>query len=478
MNWQPIPNLTAPHYLDTGLNQVQKCVNWYHEKTPDGLVLKSFTGYQLKDSVANNAACRGAIFVPGYGLFSVHGNTVYKIASDGSDTALTGTLSTSSGYVKLAYSSTQIMVTDLSYGYIISPLALSVTKITDSNFPSDAFSCACINEQFLVVKGGTDRWYMSAVGDGLTWTPVISGRAMTNGDLLIGVEVVRDVVYFIGSYTTEQWAPSSIDPYLQPITGATLPIGTFERTTIARINDSILMLAMGAYDRPSVWKIEGGQAAKIAPPYIDNIVGNWALGAGTTRAFAYSNLGNSFYELYNTNDSNNPAWVYNISSGVWFETSSSRTIQAAINAGAGGVPPFGFDTTNGNVYWLGCTGNEYNQFLSGNAITRILDFKVDGGVSRTFNAGLRFEFEVKHDSSSSYSLSATLQKSDDAGLTFDTGVTLSKAITSGTSAQQVILTSPPLGSFKAGRIYRLTFAGPAARLILRRAEGLVQIGRF
>lgn len=478
MNWQPIPSVTAPHYLDTNLNQVQKCVNWYHEKTADGFAVRSFPGYQLKDAVANNAACRGATFVPGFGLFSVHGNTVYKIASDGSDTALTGTLSSSSGYVKLAYSSTQIMLVDLSYGYIINPTGMTVTKITDSNFPSDAFSCACINEQFLVIKGGTDRWYMSAVGDGLTWTPVISGRAMTNGDLLIAVEVVRDTVYFIGSYTTEQWAPASIDPYLQPITGATLPFGTFERTTIARINDSVIMLGMGLYDRPSVWKIEGGQAGKIVPPYIDNIIGNWALGAGTTRAFAYTNVGNSFYELYNTNDSNNPAWVYNLSSGTWFETSSSRSLQVALNAGAGGVPPFAFDTTNGSVYWLGCTGNEYNQFLSGNSITRVYDFKIDGGISRTFNAGLRFELEAQHDSTSSYTLSMLLQKSDDGGRTFDAGITISKAITNGTSAQQVLMQTPPLGSYKAGRIYRATFTGPAGRLILRRAEGLVRVGRF
>jgi hypothetical protein len=86
--------------------------------------------------------------------------------------------------------------------------------------------------------------------------------------------------------------------------------------------------------------------------------------------------------------------------------------------------------------------------------------------------------EAQHDSSSSYTLSMLLQKSDDGGRTFDTGITVSKAITNGTSAQQVTLTTPPLGSFKAGRTYRATFAGPAARLILRRAEGLVRIGRF
>jgi hypothetical protein len=135
--------------------------------------------------------------------------------------------------------------------------------------------------------------------------------------------------------------------------------------------------------------------------------------------------------------------------------------------------PLAFDYSNGKIYALG-SSNDYG----GTAITRVLDFKVDGGLSRTVNQGLRFEFEAQHDSSSSYTLSATLQKSDDAGLTFDTGIALSKSITSGTSAQQVVLTTPPLGSFKAGRIYRLTFTGPAARLILRRAEGLVRVGRF
>jgi hypothetical protein len=358
---------------------------------------------------------------------------------------------------------------------VINTFTLTVTQIVDANFPSSPLSCACYNGQFIVTKGGTDRWYMSAVDDGATWTPLISGRAMTNGDQLYHVEVVRDSVYFMGRYSIEQWVASSADPYLQPVTGATLPIGVLSSVGVARVGDMILFYGIGERARGSLWMISGGQLSEIAPPYIKDKMGEST--AGFSRSFAYSDQGQDFFEVYNDSVASFGGWRLNITNGTWAEVSTSRILYQVANGFTLGTPPIGFSKDDGKVFWLGSYYAPYNSF-NGTDITRVLDFKVDGGMSRMFNSGLRFEMEVQHDSSSSTTLSMLLQKSDDGGRTFDTGITVSKALTNATSAQQVIMQTPPLGSAKAGRIYRATISSFTGRLILRRADGLVQIGRF
>src|SRR5690348_15385374 len=97
--WQPIPNLTAPKYGGRTLNDVQKCINWYPEKTDDGWVMQFAPGAQSFGSVANNAACRGSLYSPNSDkIYSIHGNTGYQTSSGGgAATALTGTMTTSSG---------------------------------------------------------------------------------------------------------------------------------------------------------------------------------------------------------------------------------------------------------------------------------------------------------------------------------------------------------------------------------------------
>lgn len=468
MNWQPIPSVTEPTYADTNLNTIQKCLGWYHYKTPQGLVLKSLPGYLLNTTTANNAGCRGAKFDPNTRItVSVHGNTVYAL-DDLSATALTGTLTTSSGYVVMASGLSHMMLVDGTDGYKIDLVGLTVTRITDANFtPLSPISCACINGQFLVLDANTDRWYMSAVDDALTWTPVISGRAIINADQLAHVEVAKDVVYFIGYTNIEGWAPSTDDPFLQPISGATLPIGCLASQQVARVGDTIAMISRSERGNPSFHALIGGQLQKIATPYIESRIKHWDTVA---RLVAYSLDGTDFLEAYESTLSGS-AFLYNFSAGTWSEIDYTRQLIAAVNPYSSTHECFGFDSRNGKIYTLGESSRE-----NGSNINKILYFKLDGGMSRTFNAGLRFEFEARHEISSSYTFTATLQKSDDAGRTFDTGITLTKSVTNGTSAQQVILQTPPLGSFKAGRIYSLTI-NMAAYLILRRAGGLVQIGR-
>lgn len=473
MRWQPIPSVTEPHYLDDGLNQfsgfsgIQKCLNWYHQKTLSGYILKSLHGYATLNSIA--ATMRGAIFdsISGY-VFAAYGNKVYRINGGGTATLLAGTLTTTTGACVLSSGLTQVMLVDGTNGYVIDPNLLTVTQITDLNFPASPISCACINGQFLVAPYASDRWYMSAVDDGFTWTPIISGRTMTNGDRLFHIVVIRDVVYFMGKSTIEIWSPSTVDPYLQPITGSTIAVGITSSLDVSVSGDALFIYGRSGGFSRAFYKLDSGGLSKISTPYIDSQISFSS--SGTPRVVAYQWDGCEFAEFYDRTSIGFASFLYNNTFGTWSEFDTDRKL-AYVCTAFEASNPLALQST-GSIVGLD-VGNDYN----GTAISRVLDFTIDGGMSRVFIAGLRFEFEAKHDTASSYTLSATLQKSDDGGRTFNTGITLSKTVTNGTSVQSVMLQSPPLGSADGGRVFRLTMT-PSARLILRRAEGLVRVGRF
>lgn len=482
MTWSPIPSFNEPRYTDTNLNQIQKLNGWYLEKAAGSAVLVSLQGHQLKGTVANNTANRRAFYFAssGGGIISIHGNTLYIVDASGTSTANATLLSTSSGDCYFSENNVnQVLIVDGTYGYIYNTAASTLTKITDVNFPASPATCTYLNSRFIVNNQATGRFYESDLEDGLTWTPAIFATAEAAGDNLYAVWSTQDRLILFGRDTIEHWVPSDNNPYFQPITGAVLPYGCQSYTTIAKNGDAFFFYGIGPSVRGAIFVLQAGQCKMISEPYISDKISDWLF--GNCYGYTYMNQGAAFYEIVNTTISNFPAWQYNITNGTWAELdSTNRPIKFVLNAWdatSGAFPPMAFERATGKVHWLGNASNPYNSY-NGTAITRTLDFKVDAGISHTTNQGLRFELEIQHDSSATYTLSATLTKSDDGGLTFGGSQTLSKAITSGTTAQQVILTSPPLGSFKAGRIYRLVFTGPSARIIFRRAEGLVRVGRF
>lgn len=89
---------------------------------------------------------------------------------------------------------------------------------------------------------------------------------------------------------------------------------------------------------------------------------------------------------------------------------------------------------------------------------------------------MRIEAEIKHADTASYTVTAVLQKSENMGLSFDSGVSVARAITSGTTAQRVLFDFHNLGSSE-NRVYRLTFTGPSAYITLRRCDIMIEKGR-
>lgn len=481
--WQPIPNLTAPKYGGRTLGDVQRCINWYPEKTDDGWVMQFTPGLQLFGTVTNNAACRGYLYSTNGELYSVHGTKLYKSFLDVFTVVEIGTVS-ASGRVEFAENLTQIMVLVNGTGYIITKATDAIAAIADTTFTAlSPVGLTCQDGYFIVANSGTNEVHLSQVDDGTDWTPALNDGAVNSSDLLIACVSNGQFLFLFGTQTIETWYNTGNSGFpFEAVTGATVRFGLMDQSTIAQNGSRICFVASGGGARASVWCFDGSSKEKISTPYIDSRIGAWASTIGSPAnmfADAWADEGHEFYSI--TNKTSGETWVYDFTVGAWHarSTTSLNYFRGRITNSFNDVVnnarrPVALDVANGKIYFVDPGYNSED----GTAITRVLDFKIDAGITRASCYGLRFELEIDHDSSTSYTLSPTLTWSDDAGASFSTGFTLSKAITSGTTAQQVILTTPPLGMIKAGRIFRLTFAGPAARIILRRAEALLEKGRF
>jgi hypothetical protein len=466
---------TAPSYGDRTLNEVQRCVNLYPEKTPQGWKLVSPPGLSLLATVTNNTACRGAYHSSDstYRLYSVHGDKVYLLNPNGSVSSTIGTLNTSSGTVFFAENPTQIFMVDSGFGYIITKSSGAFVAIGDANFPGAPAGAAFLDGYFITGSRTSGTFYLSALNDGTDWTPATSATAESRSDRNIDVRVANQQLIIIGTESQETWYNTGNASFpLERITGATTNTGTPDKDTIAQCREEIFYVGYNG----TVWHLGGGQRRKISTPYIESRIGAWTY--GTVWAFAYTSNGHMLYQVTNsTTDST--SWVYDLTTDSWHERTSSGTgynrVRTAVNAFPTSTPwPYAFDAANGKVYAL---DEQTANSEDGTAITRIRTFgPIEASAKLIFHHRIRFVVEVDHDSSASYTLSATLEWSDNAGLSWSTARTMSKAITSGTTGQRVMLSADRLGSSRQ-RYYRLTFTGPAARLVLQSADLDMEVGR-
>lgn len=462
-----IPEFTAPSYGDRTLNEVQRCVNWYPEKTASGWVLVGAPGLLNTVTVANNSLCRGAYLTTTGRIFSAHDNDLYEIPA-GTDR---GDLTTTTGAVRFCDNGIVMLIVDGSDGYVYTLATNSIATISDPNFPANPTSCAFHDGYFIVTESGSDTFYLSQLNDSTDWTPVSSAVEESSGDNLTAVLSTGDGIVLIGVRTTVPWYNTGNASFpFERISGAQMKVGCNDPFTIAQMGKTIFMVGIAEGGAPGVWMIEGGASKKVSTPYVDTNIFN-----GVTYGFVgQDNLGHRFYQVNAVLTS----WVYDIDQGIWWEKSSdvsgshtTNRITHAVQNSSGILTAF--DGINGKVYQILSSVNTED----GTAIRRIKDFgPIGDGSTLLFHRRIEILLEIDHDSSASYTLSGVLSWSDDGGLTFSSGFTLSKAITSGTTGQTVRLYANRLGSSRK-RIYRWTMAGPAARIVLKTCDLALQGGR-
>jgi len=478
----PIPDFTKPSYADYNLNAIQRTVNLYPEKTTTGYIQKTTPGLSLFTTVSGGVRCRGLYMTGSKRLFAVHGTTLNEIDSSGTVTNRGTLTGFGDDFALMADNGTQLLIQGSTKGWIFDFAGNTLTQITDVNYPATSPNVA----RGLAFKDGfffsglyssiSNSFYQSALNDGLTWTPAAFGIASVNSDTIGGLIACGPYLYVFSPNSVEVWYNAGTAGFtLLRVPGSTMDIGAYYPTSIATLHNKVYFVSEGQ-GKQSVWEIVGTQPRKVSTPFVEKKI----LGLNPVVGMTYAEDGHDWY-VFSSYAANNQTWAYDITEGAWSERTSFKNSafqEWRVNSIAPGFSGSGDilcgDSENGSIWKLTRTTSTEN----GINITRIRDFRIDPGISRSFHYGMRIELECAYDATGTTTLSATLQKSDDDGLTFDTGITLSQTVTSSAIGQQVVLKTPPLGMSKAGRVYRLTFTGPAAQLILKNADLNLRQGAF
>lgn len=467
-------------------NEVQRCVNLYPQQTADGWRLVSTPGHALFCAVDGSNAIRGLYYSTTGKLFCAAGTTVYEISDTGTKTSR-GTIAGGSGQVFMADNGTDllIIITETNSRYSLTMASGSVTAIADSNFPNGAIHCAYQDGYFIVSAGS--QFYLSQLNSATDWTPQTYATAEAAGDSIVAIYSDSQHLHVLGKQTKETWYNTGNPEFpFERINGATTPIGC-PRTSFSYFSEgSLYFLASAPSGRGGVYEAKGTAIRRVSTPYINHLLERFDPTTAWTLGFRYK--GETFFMA--SSSALSRTYVYNASNETWLEMAGNesasdysrlRLVANAFDSTYGGIVA-SRNGTLGDLVVVGQIGSAYENVENYTGTTQsIIRQRIFGPISsnskQVFHRMIRFELEADYDSTGFTTLSASLDWTDDGGLTYSTAITLSKTITSSSTAQRVTLTANRLGR-SANRFYRLTFTGPAAALILQKCEIDLEEGRF
>jgi hypothetical protein len=292
--------------------------NLYLETRPAGeksqTVAYGTPGQELFVSFGDTR-CRGWITFESADVFYVvHRGTLWEVNNSGTKTNR-GSLLTTTGRCSLAHNGTQVMIVDGTYGYIYNTSTLAFAQITDVDFPSAPQTVTFQDGYFVVNKGLTGRFYISASYNGLAWDALDFASAESSPDQLIAVVADHGELMLFGTITTEFWSNTGAAdfPYAR-IQGAASEWGLAARWSLAKYDNSVVGLLKNRMGQVMVAKMAGYVPQKISNVDMDNIINGYT-SVSDAESFSYMLGGHPMYQI--NFPSEGYSWMYDGATGEW-----------------------------------------------------------------------------------------------------------------------------------------------------------------
>lgn len=330
----------------------QRHLNLYAEITPEGeksrVAFYGTPGLLLFTSFGDTPI-RGWIAVGDY-LYCVHRGTFWQVDNAGTKTNR-GTLSTTTGRVRLAYNGTQIAMVDGTSMYCFTIATNAFVTVASGLFANpidityqDSYGIAIFrNSQFRQISG---------LGDFTTWDALDFDSAESNPDGLVRILSDHDELVCPGTLTTEfAGNTGAVDFPFKPFSGSALEYGLAAPDSLTKYNDSLAGLWKNEMGQVQVMVMRGHAPTPISTPEIDSLINGYATVSDAT-AFSYMLGGHPMYQI------NFPAagksWLFDSTTGLWSELESG--LAGARHRGEMRLDylnkPRITDYENGNIYTL------------------------------------------------------------------------------------------------------------------------------
>lgn len=335
----------------TNIN-AQTCENFYVSMDKMGgksvLSLIGTPGSKIFFESGGDGECRGLIEWEG-SLYAVIKSTLWKIDQLGAGSNV-GTLETTTGQVFLAGGLDYMALTDGSTGYYRTAGASSLTTITDADFPTAPTSIAYLNGRFIVTRGNTDEFYISASEDPSSWAGLDFASAEDQpDDALVGISHNREY-WIIGERTAQAFVGSANTAFpIMPVSGAVSPTGTRAPRSVAAGPEGLFFLS----HLNQVVARNGYAFQPISTEQIDYHIAQYG-DTSDAVGFTYTQEGHSFYVITFPGAAAKATWAYDVTTGLWARRSTGTMrrrylAQCGINIW-GKAYIGGYD--DGNIYEL------------------------------------------------------------------------------------------------------------------------------
>lgn len=250
----------------------QECINWIPQVPQTNALsqaqLRAAHGIELF-AIAGNQAARGERVMDNI-AYSVNGNSLYRINSDGTTDDL-GTI-TGTGKVSMSDNGTQLtIVVPASTGYVYT-VAGGLVTISDADYTANP------SEQ-VVFKDGysihfiASKFFISSLNDATAYDALDFAAAEVLPDEITALHVSRNQLYVCGTETIEPFSNIGGSGFpFQRVQGGVIAKGVKAKFSPIDFDNSWVFIGGGHNEQPSVWRYNGASPIKIATGAIDNLI--------------------------------------------------------------------------------------------------------------------------------------------------------------------------------------------------------------
>ena len=252
-------------------------------------------------------------------LYGVAGNTLYRIAENGSPTSL-GTLP-GSGKLMFAGNGSDIVFSN-EYAYASGV----ISAISDPDLPPVS-AIDFVDGYVVYAESGTGRWGCSALNDLTNYNALDYATAEAYPDDLVTLKVDHRQVLLFGQESTEIWYNSGQSGFpFERLAGGFIEYGCLARLGVAKQDNSVFWLA---HDR-TVRRLTGQTPVRVSQHGVEEKLASYAR-VDDCEAFPYTWNGHLFVVF--RFPSAQATWVLDVTTGEWHERASyGRSMWNVIDA--------------------------------------------------------------------------------------------------------------------------------------------------
>jgi hypothetical protein len=293
----------------------ERTINFYTEVSGAGvpkskLAMIGTPGLRLRWELAQSPVRQ--LFYQDGRLFAVAGGGFYELFANYTST-LYGAVARGFEPVTICSNGSdghQLFIVSGGLGYIFDLNANTLTQITDPDFPTNAKMGAFLDGYFLCLQADTDKFFTSALEDGLSWNGLDVGQSNQSSDITQAMLVDHREIWLFGSQTTGVWYNNG-DPSFPfvPISGVFIQQGIIAPFSAQSLDNSVFWLGGNEQGYGVAYR-----AAQFTPQRISTHATEFAWmqyeRLDDAIAYTYQEDGHAFYVIWFP--SGETSWVYDV----------------------------------------------------------------------------------------------------------------------------------------------------------------------